>query len=95
MGSPLTGLKELTLPTSKTTVRLFSSVGRFSGAPNFDERHELIMGFEKILSETGATKDQIRQTWEPLLKICVFDLLLKPGEVSKEDSQPFRQKIQA
>ncbi|RII84039.1 hypothetical protein [Neopusillimonas maritima] len=91
----LTGLKELTLLTSKTTVRLFSSVGRIGGAPTFDERHELIIGFEKILSETGATKDQIRQTWEPLLKICVFDLMLKPGEVFKEYSQPFRQKLQA
>lgn len=87
-------LKELTLLTSKTTVRLFSSVGRFGGAPTLDERYELITSFGKILNETGASEAQIRQTWEPLLKICIVDLMRKLDELFKEYSQPFHKRLQ-
>ena len=87
-------MKELTLLTSKTTVRLFSSTGRFGGAPTLDERYELITSFGKILNETGATEEQIRKAWEPLLKICVVDLMRKSDDLFKEHSQPFRQRLQ-
>lgn len=90
----LSQLKELTLLTSKTTVRLFSSIGRVGGTPTFNEQYELITSFRKILNETGATDEQIRQVWEPLFKICVVDLLRKPDELFKEYSQPFRQRLQ-
>lgn len=90
----LSQLKELTLLTSKTTVRLFSSVGRFGGAPTLKERYELITSFRKILDETGASEEQIRKIWEPLLKICIVDLMRKPEGLFKEYSKPFRQRLQ-
>ncbi len=90
----LSQLRDLTLLTSKTTVKLFSVSGRIGGAPTIDEQYDLITGFEKILNETGATAAQIRQVWEPVMKICIVDLMRKPMTFCESRSQSFRQLLQ-
>lgn len=80
----LNQLKELTLLTSKTTVKLFSMTGRLSGPPTIDYRAEIIANTGRLLHDVGATSEQIQNIREPLIKACVIDMMNGPRKLYEE-----------
>lgn len=90
----LSQLQALTMLTSRTTIQLSSTVGRWGGLPDADQRNDLLEDFGKILQETGVTDSEIRAIKEPMIHACINDLIYGMGKVYERHSSPILPRLE-